>query len=343
MTQRVTIQDIARESHASPATVSLVLRDKPGISGETRKRVLATASALGYRPRGNGAEPPRSTRNIGLVLRARSRSIDRQLPEVNAFYSLVTAGIEAAARDERMNLLYATLPVDDNNQPLGLPDHLLRQRLDGVLLIGSLEAETISASAARAGSPVVLIDAPAGPHEFDAVVSDNAGGTFDAITYLVARGHRQIGLVSPDPRYDLNFAQRRAGYLRALSAHGLHDRWFPIPADGVAAGTVDLLRRHPDVTALVGCNDRATLDAMRAVQRAGYRVPEDISLIGFDDIDQAAGASPALTTMAVDKVSMGRLGVQTLSHRLTWPDSARIMTLLRTRLIERASVSARGG
>lgn len=338
--QRVTIQDVARESKASAATVSLVLRNKPGIGGETRRRVLASASALGYQPRGNGSgQGSAATRNIGLILRARSRSVDLQLPVVNPFYSLVTAGIEAAARNERMNLLYATLPVDDDNQPLSFPTQLLEQRLDGVLVIGSFDADTIGTAVAQSGSPVVLIDAPAAAHHFDAVVSDNDGGMVEAVSYLAARGHRRIGLLSPHARADPNFAQRRAGYLRAVSRLGFQDCWSPLPMEDMARGTIALLQQHPDVTALVGSNDQMTLAAMRALQEAGYRVPDDISLIGFDDIDQATSATPGLTTMAVDKVSMGRLGVDTLNRRLRFPDSARVLTLLRSKLTERASVA----
>ena len=340
MKQRVTIQDVARASQASPATVSLVLRNKPGIGGDTRQRVLASASALGYQPRGNGSNrSPQPTRNIGLILRARSRSVDIHLPVVNPFYSLVMAGIEAAARDARMNLLYATLPVEDNGRPITLPTHLLDQPLDGVLLVGSLATDTIAQIVSRTNSPLVRIDAPAGASGLDVVGSDNEGGMFEAVSYLVTRGHRQIGLISPDPNADPNFAQRRTGYLRALAAHGLDDRWSPIPLDDIATGTAELLKRYPSVTALAGSNDQMTLDAMRVVRQMGHRVPDDISLVGFDDIDQAASATPALTTMAVDKVSMGRLGLQTLSHRLAWPDAAHVTTLLHPELIERASVA----
>lgn len=343
MKQRVTIQDIARESQASPATVSLVLRNKPGIGGETRQRVLATASALGYQPRGNGSDRSRqATRSIGLILRARGRSVDLQLPAVNPFYSLVMAGIEATARDEQMNLLYATLPVADDGQPITLPTHLLDQPLGGILLIGSLAADIVAQIVSRTTSPLVRVDAPEGVRGFDVVGSDNDGGMFDAVMYLVTKGHRQIGLISPDPDADPNFAQRRMGYLRALAAHGLEDRWSPIRLDDIATGTIELLKRYPTVTALAGSNDQMTLDAMRALQGAGYRIPDDISLVGFDDIDRAANATPALTTMAVDKVSMGRLGVQTLSHRLAWPDAAQVTTLLQAELIERASVAEQG-
>ena len=93
------------------------------------------------------------------------------------------------------------------------------------------------------------------------------------------------------------------------------------------------------MTALFACNDGFAISAMRAAQDLGRRVPEDLSVVGFDDIELAAQITPALTTMAVDKVTMGRLAVQTLSYRLAWPEAAKMLTVLRPELIERDSVA----
>ena len=101
------------------------------------------------------------------------------------------------------------------------------------------------------------------------------------------------------------------------------------------------LRDHPQITALFGSNDAFALAALRAAQALGRRIPEDLSVVGFDDIELSQQVSPQLTTMAVDKVSMGRLAVQMLSYRLAWPDAAITLTTLRPRLIERESVLAR--
>ena len=134
MSRKITIEDIARQSNASPSTVSLVLRNRPGISSQTRQRVLDAARALGYRRRAAPPdEPSRETLTVGMALRARSRTPDVGLPVVNPFYSWVVAGMDAAAREQRLNLLYASIPVDQENQPLDLPRHLLDQTLDGLL------------------------------------------------------------------------------------------------------------------------------------------------------------------------------------------------------------------
>jgi DNA-binding LacI/PurR family transcriptional regulator len=339
--RRVTIDEIARQSQASRTTVSLVLRDKPGIGAETRQRVWAAAQALGYQRRFPApVEPGRGILNIGLIVRSRNRNQTGTLPLVNPFYSWVLAGVEAGARSQQMNLLYATLPVDHDNAPLDIPENLLSQRLDGVLLVGSFSKETIDEVAGRAERAIVLIDVPLGPHAHDAVVSDNFAGAHAATSYLIAKGHRRIAFIRPGPELNPNFCQRREGYLKALHDHDLAPIPEPKSDQDVASATEALFRRYPDVSAIVGCNDPYSIDAMRAVQSMGRRVPDDLSCIGFDDIELAAHTSPPLTTMAVDKVSMGRLAVQALSYRIAWPDAATVLTVLRPELIERGSVCA---
>ena len=152
--RRVTIGDVARASKTSVSTVSLVLRSKPGIGLETRRRVLEAARALGYQRQSPApATNAQATLNIGLILRARARSHDVALTIVNPFYSWVVAGIDAAARQQHHNLLYASLPVGPDNRPLDLPRHLLSQKLDGVLLVGAFGEDTVNEVGGRAARP----------------------------------------------------------------------------------------------------------------------------------------------------------------------------------------------
>jgi len=344
MGRKVTIEDVARQSNASSATVSLVLRQKPGISPETRQRVLDAARALGYQPRtplAVSAVP--ATRNIGLIVRARARAMDKDRSVVNSFYSWVVTGLDAAARQQRLNLLYATVPVDADNHPFELPHHLLEQSLDGLLLVGSLNDETVAEMVGGRTVPVVLVDAPARPARFDVIASGNEAGVYRGVSYLIDKGHRDIAFVGARLDANPNFGQRRDGYLRALREHGLtpyianDDR----VTDDVASATIALLKRTPQLTAIFGSNDAFAIEALRAAQSQGYRIPDDISVVGFDDIELSQQTMPALTTMAVDKVSMGRLAIQALVYRLAWPEAANTLTILQPRLIERQSVRAR--
>jgi LacI family transcriptional regulator len=249
-------------------------------------------------------------------------------------------GIEAAARQQRINLLYATIPVDDENRPLDLPHQLLDQPLDGLLLVGAFADETVAAVAGEHPTPVVLVDSHGGQRQYDAVVSDNRGGAADAVAHLLERGHRHIALVTRPTRADPVFAERRDGYREALRAQGLREYIVEYgPSGGEDDAASALLGRHPEITAIVGCNDNFSIATMEAVRQLGRRIPEDVSIVGFDDIELAVHVTPPLTTMAVDKISMGRLAVQTLLFRLAWPDAAPALTLLRPRLIERGSVA----
>lgn len=342
--RRVTVTEIARLSDASPTTVSLVLRDKPGISPETRDRVLAAARELGYRPRApRQATTHGAVRNVAMLMRARTRAQSVKEPRVNPFYSWVLTGMEAQARQARLNLLYAHLPVDNRNEILDFPDHLMEQPLDGAIVVGPFSDASIDALLGAGPPPVVLVDAPAMPRRFDVIASDNEAGAYTAVRHLIANGHRHIALVAPDVRPDPNFWQRAAGYARALAEDGLAECHATFEHDDVAQAVNRLLAEHPEVTAIFSVNDFFGVLAIAALQATGRRVPEDISVMGFDDTEHVSYMGPPLTTMAVDKLGMGRLAVQMLEYRMAWPEAAVSCTSLMPRLVERASVSrARG-
>lgn len=338
MARRVTLEDIARESAVSLATVSLVLRNKPGINEETRRRVLLAAQRLGYRRSNGEGVPPLRLQRIGVLIKTRAGDP----PQTNPFYAQVLAGIEAACRRLQINLLLATVPVDEDNHPEEVPRMLLEDELDGLLLVGAFVDATISRLLARPGRPVVLVDAYASDAGYDSVISDNFRGAYDAVSYLIARGHRHIGLIGSLPHTYPSLEERRRGYLQALQDHAITTPYFGdchVYEHEAAQAALDLLQRSPQITALFCCNDLMALAALRALRQVGVRLPEDLSIVGFDDIESAAHVSPALTTMRVDKASMGRLAVQLLLNRADYPDASCVTTVLRPTLIERASVA----
>lgn len=346
MAKQVTLADIARKSAVSTSTVSLVLRNKRGIPEETRQRVLNVAQSLGYKPkiraamRGVGGHRASGRLyNLGLILKSEPGLV----PQANPFYSQVVAGIEDACRRSKTNLLYATLPVDDNNVPTEAPPLLVENHVEALLLVGAFVDETLGHVLGESPLPVVLVDAYSSSRNgYDAVVSDNFRGAYQAVSYLIERGHRRIGMVGSHPGAYPSFEERRQGYLQALRDAGIDAVYFGDstrqPGD-VAEATRVLLSAHPEVTALFGCNDHAALSALRAAETLGRRVPDDLSLVGFDDIDLARHVQPGLTTMHVDKVGMGRLAVQVLMNRLEFPDAERITAVISPRLVERGSAS----
>lgn len=344
MAKQATLADVAKKSKVSVSTVSLVLRAKPGIPDATRRRVVAAANALGYaakhRPALPQLQPPANKlANLGLILKA-----DHDLPpQANPFYSHVVAGIEEMCRRNHIRLMLATMPMDADNVPVELPRLIKEEQLDGLLLVGVLVSEALHELLRARQVPVVLVDAYAAWNAYDAVLSDNGRGAYQAVSYLVKQGHKQIALVGTHPHAHPGFLQRRVGYERALADHGITSMFFADstrePAD-VERATRTLLEKNLRVTALFGANDEIALRAMATAQALGRRMPQDLSVIGFDNIAHASSAMPPLTTMHVDKVGMGRLAVQLLADRVQFPDSEKITTLLQPRLIERGSVLA---
>jgi LacI family transcriptional regulator len=339
MRSRVTLESIARASGVSLATVSLVLRDKPGINDQTRKRVLDAAEGLGYRRLPSTSHAPRVLRQVGVIVKARPGD----QPHSNQFYSPVLAGIEAACRKQQINMLYATVTVDEDNHPQDLPRMLLEYELDGVLLLGAFVDHTIEQLIQRRGTPVALADAYATSDTYDAAVSDNVGGAYQAVSYLIRQGHREIGMVGSLPDAFPSIEQRRRGYVQALADNQIPERYFAdshLAYNQVVDSTLELLQRCPQVTALFCGNDLTAAAAMQAARTLGRRLPEDLSIIGFDNIDLAEHLTPSLTTMHVDKAGLGRTAVQLLINRAGFPDAARVTAMLRPTLIERQSVCA---
>jgi DNA-binding LacI/PurR family transcriptional regulator len=255
--------------------------------------------------------------------------------------NLFLHGVEVACRQNRLNLLNASLPVDENNIPIDLPRMLEEKHIEGLLLVGTFVDATLDHLLGEKSIPVVLVDAYSESNGYDAVLSENFQGAYRAVSYLIEKGHRHIGLAGTTRRAYPSVLERRRGYLEALQDHGIAETYFAdcIPRhDESHLAAKQLLAKNPQITALFGANDRVAIAAMHAAFELGKRVPDDLSLIGFDDIDLAHLVTPSLTTMQVDKISLGRLAVQMLLNRVQMPTLPPTVTALRTRLIERQSV-----
>jgi LacI family transcriptional regulator len=338
MRRKVKISDIARHSGVSVSTVSLALNNKPGVSEETRSKVYQIAVELDY-PIKPAMAPSKASRltTIGMIVKT-----DPNLtPQANPFYSKVIVGIEDGCRRNGVNLLFATLPVDENNRPLETPLLLNSDIVDGLLMVGTFVDETITSLIGRRIPPIVLVDGYSNTEKYDTVESDNFRAAYQAVEYLVQRGHRQIGLVGSDDNCFPSLKQRRNGYLRALKDNDIFDPYianFNIIRSHGQEEIATLLREHPQITALFCVNDDIGNSAIKTVQGLGKRVPEDISVIGYDDTFLALTSHPAMTTMRVDTVAMGHSAVNLLSLRLDNPESARMTLTIHPTLVERDSV-----
>lgn len=337
MKDKVKIQDIARKSGVSASTVSLVLNNKPGVAQKTRSRVFQMAQELKYPGKSETAFLRNELLNtIGMVVK-----IDPDTPpQANPFYSKVIVGIEDACRRKGIKLLFATLPVDENNCPTEIPQLLYNDSLDGLLLVGTFVDENVLSISGSTPPPIVLVDGYSVSGQYDTVISDNFQAAYRAVSHLIDNGHRHIGLMGGDIFCYPSLKERRAGYQRALKDHQIPDSYlcdFNINRSKGYYQALEIIKKNPQITALFCVNDDIGSAAMRAAHALGRVVPDDFSIISYDDTYIATNTQPTLSTMHVDTIAMGRAAVHLLALRLEYPESERMTLTIHPTLVERES------
>jgi LacI family transcriptional regulator len=300
MPQRVTMADVAREAGVSLMTVSRVVNHKDGISEATRQRIQGIIDRLGYRP----SDIARSlatdrTGTIGLIV----------IDNANPFFSEVARGVEHIAHAEGYNVFLCNTE-EDTQRELAVLRSLEEKRVDGLVLCSSRLADA-ELSAALANHPAVVLvnrcldDARVGSIEVDDVKGGQLAGE-----HLIARGHKAIGMLA-GPQNSYSGRQRTDGYRAALAAASLPYRpeWtrhcLPFVESGYRAA-YDLLTAHPALTALFCYNDLSAVGALQACRALNRRVPDDLAVMGFDDIPLASWVTPTLTTCRLPMYDMGR-------------------------------------
>lgn len=310
MSKRVTMADVAREAGVSLMTVSRAVNDKDGISDTTRYRIQAIAERLGYRPSliARSLVTDR-TSTIGLVV----------IDNANPFFSEVARGVEHAAYDAGYNV-YLCNTEEDAQRELDVLRSLEEQRVDGVILCSSRLDDDQLQTALKSHSATVLINRSLPGDKHGTVLVADVEGARMAVEHLLGQGHRAIGFLA-GPLRSFSGQQRKLGYHAALADAGidLPESWqrhcLPIVESGREA-TQYLLNTHTELTALFCYNDLVAVGALQACKHLGRRVPEDIAIVGFDDIQLAALVTPALTTCRVPMYGMGREALQMLIERI---------------------------
>lgn len=335
----VKIKDIAQELGVSNATVSMVINNKPGISEQTRRRVLKKLVESGYRDDMMRKLPIGAVHEIAFVVCKKHGKVvgDTQ------FFSRIIEEIERACRDAGYILSLSYL-----NFLSGLPVEQQLARVDrgaqGLLVLATeLETEDMGRFLAL-GMPVVAIDSALIGAQLNKVCINNFEGAYKATDYLISMGHRRIGhLQSCD--WIKNFDERRAGYLSALKHRGLESAeggTIPLRANTEDAyqGMLAFLKEKTALpTAFFVDNDVIALGAMRALKESGYQIPGDVSVVGFDDIPACTVIEPPLTTMRVECKCIGKVAVERLVHLIQTRDPYRIKQEIDTQLMERGSVA----
>lgn len=311
------MKDIAREMHVSINAVSLALNNKPGVSAKMRGEIFECAQRMGYLQGKAKFQNIYAGKRIGLFVTQKNFT--------SRFYSRVISGIEQEAIKENYSILTRFL---DN--PEQWRADIKRDFFRGILIIGVAEEEVMKEIASY-GIPVILVDERCYSVQLDSVVTQNRIGTFDAVTYLQNQGYRTVGFFG-DYAFSHSNRERFWGYMEALTRGlGSVSKAAQMAVDYSIVGEINdliitrdveaiecLIRQHEKhlPEAFQCANDESAATLNLALKNLGYRIPEDISLIGFDDSDVGTIVLPKLTTLHVQRKRMGMEALQRMVMRI---------------------------
>ncbi|MBS1451849.1 LacI family DNA-binding transcriptional regulator [Victivallis lenta] len=300
----VTLKDIAQELGLSVKAVSTGLNGTGRLSPETRKRIQETALRMGYAP--NAA--------ARSLVTHRSSFIGVLAPYLNSsFFGNIIAGIEEVAGEQDFTLLLDSLDFDANRQRRVL-SRLMQRNVDGIILYPQRHQLELAENLKAIGVPVIQVMNHFTEFGEYAVTVDNLTGGREATEHLIGLGHSRIGFIAHDDESP-ELVDRHRGYDAAMHGHGLAEERFvrkcfmSIEAGREAA--LELLTRHPDITAIFAASDVAALGTIQAALELGRRIPEELAIIGFDDLEIAAKQMIyPLSTMAQPKERIGQLAAR---------------------------------
>ena len=332
------IKDIAQSLNVSPATVSLVLNNKPGVGTETRERILNYVSENGLNI--NTRKSAQGSKSIGFLIYKKHGKVVSDTP----FFSQVIEGIESEARKNGYNLSITYIKAQEEFE---LSRYLSQNQPEGIIILATEMDSKDIAQFRQIEVPVVYLDNRFEEEHVDSIFIGNDRGSCEAVSYMISMGHHDVGYLQSAVHIS-NFDYRQEGYRRALAQNEIpfsEDNMFQLDStiEGAYADMCRLLRSGVKLPfALFADNDIIAVGAMKAMKEFGIKVPQDISIIGFDDMPYCELADPSLSTMRVSKKYMGRLSVRRLTERMEARnrDLGYVKIEVGTQLVERKSVSS---
>jgi len=306
----ITLKMVAEKAEVSVNTASRAINNKPDINEETKKRVLQIAKELGYtRNAAAVALRTKKTGTIGVVI-ADNR---------NPFYAEVLNGMEEAARKKNYHIILANTQRDYKNEEEAM-NLLLAKRVDGLLIAPVQGKDDDIKNLIDANIPFVIVGRDFENIDLDAVYNDEVKGGFLATEYLIKKGHKNIafinGFLHKSPA-----RSRLEGYKKALKKYKIsfNNTLVSVGDIDVKDGykrTKQLFEKGLDFTAIFAYNDMMAFGSMQAIKEKGLRIPEDIELVGYDDIPFSSLISPSLTTIKLKKQDLGVESVKLLFSRI---------------------------
>jgi DNA-binding LacI/PurR family transcriptional regulator len=305
-----TLQDVAQKAGVSTATVSKVLSNTPYVSEETRAKVMLAVQELGYRPNlAARALSSGKTLVIGVVFPYIYDAIF-----TDPLVLQILEGIEAICSQHNHNLLLNTprlseTGLDENYQTL-----IRSGYIDGLIAIDNVPLASAVQPAIQRGIPSVAIGYH--PTQYYVRGDDYTGGK-KLMEHILSLGHREIGIITVPENMNFAVNQRMMGLRSVAESHGLDYCMMPITysdfsVQGGEESCIDLLKQHSNLTAIISMNDRMAMGAVRQIQKMGRRVPDDVTVVGYDNIDSSEICTPPLTTIDQQATHLGRTAAQML-------------------------------
>ncbi len=301
---QTTIKDVAQKAGVSIATVSLVIHKNPRISESTAKKVQQAIKSLNYFPSKSARDlVSKKTGNIGFIL------TDDHFLRTEPFYTKIFLGTEFEAREGQYYILLTTVKSNFSEKD-PLPRFILERNVDGVIVAGKIPSILIN-KLCDLKIPLVFVDYSIEAKNCQQVLIDNVHGGILAVEHLIKLNHKAIGFLGADINHP-SISERLNGYKLALEKNGINvkpdlivtSEDYPDRQSGYNSAK-KLFAQNKKVTALFACNDAMAIGAMHYLKENKHKVPSDVSIVGFDDVEVDQLLDPPLTTIQVPKLELG--------------------------------------
>lgn len=335
MSNKITMDDIADKLNISKSLVSRALSDSYGVSDGMRNKIKTTALNMGYKFKVKKRERYAQIESVTILVE-RNDLLD------SGFWVKIINGIEKELNRKGISMFLSVIESDDEDT---VPLSIKQMKTDGVMILGQIPMKHII-SASTSGLPVALVDSLFSHLKFDHIMANNYSGAYEATEYLVENGHKRIGFIGAET-YSFSFKERLRGFLDCAEAkkddvfkvYQVIDRFDDFTIPFCKKQFISLIESEDRPTALLCANDVVAFLVYEMLSEKGLRIPEDISVIGFDNVPKSEWVFPPLSTVHIPKTGMGERAVDLLMKRIENPNKSLELVLIGTHLVRRESVA----
>ena len=331
------MQDIAKIAGVSPGTVSNALNDRKGVGKDTKEKIIKIAEEMGYF---------RNTKkNEGKIIRLIKYKKNGHVVADTPFFSSLIEACEKECRRNGYELLISQVVYGEHTKE-DVHKIVNHHKIDGIILLATEMDESDLKYFEGIEIPMVLVDSYFKEIDYDYVVINNTKGAYSATKYLIDKGHKNIGLLGSNIEIK-NFKYRLEGYIKTLNTFGIefnenNNIYVDPTIDGAYSDFKVYLEKNKDnlPSAFFALNDIIALGAMKAMNEVGISIPNDVSIVGFDDIPFSTYSNPGVTTVKVHTKTMGKTAVKRLMESIENDIEITFKIEINTELIERESVKS---